>query len=119
MSRVQKITVKGEEEDQRLDRWLKKKFPNLKQPHIEKICRKGDLRLDGRRVKPSARIETGQVVRIPPINENEYIRPKNLKQVISDSDAKMLMDSVLYKDCLLYTSPSPRDATLSRMPSSA
>ena len=25
----------------------------------------------------------------------------------------------LYKHCLLYTSPSPRDATLSRMPSSA
>ena len=25
----------------------------------------------------------------------------------------------LYTDCLLYTSPSPRDATLSRMPSSA
>ena len=25
----------------------------------------------------------------------------------------------LYKICLLYTSPSPRDATLSRMPSSA
>ena len=24
-----------------------------------------------------------------------------------------------YQDCLLYTSPSPRDATLSRMPSSA
>ena len=24
-----------------------------------------------------------------------------------------------FKDCLLYTSPSPRDATLSRMPSSA
>ena len=27
--------------------------------------------------------------------------------------------SVAYGDCLLYTSPSPRDATLSRMPSSA
>ena len=25
----------------------------------------------------------------------------------------------LYRDCLLYTSPSPRDSTLSRMPSSA
>ena len=25
----------------------------------------------------------------------------------------------LYEGCLLYTSPSPRDATLSRMPSSA
>ena len=26
---------------------------------------------------------------------------------------------VQYTNCLLYTSPSPRDATLSRMPSSA
>ena len=30
----------------------------------------------------------------------------------------MLLDSAL-GSCLLYTSPSPRDATLSRMPSSA
>ena len=29
------------------------------------------------------------------------------------------LDLSLYNDCLLYTSPSPRDATLSRMPSSA
>ena len=27
--------------------------------------------------------------------------------------------NAVLKDCLLYTSPSPRDATLSRMPSSA
>ena len=30
-----------------------------------------------------------------------------------------LVDERLVEDCLLYTSPSPRDATLSRMPSSA
>ena len=29
------------------------------------------------------------------------------------------ISAALYRDCLLYTSPSPRDATLSRMPSSA
>ena len=28
-------------------------------------------------------------------------------------------DLVVHTGCLLYTSPSPRDATLSRMPSSA
>ena len=35
---------------------------------------------------------------------------------------EMLKGNILYEkfmDCLLYTSPSPRDATLSRMPSSA
>ena len=31
----------------------------------------------------------------------------------------LLESSERYVDCLLYTSPSPRDATLSRMPSSA
>ena len=30
-----------------------------------------------------------------------------------------LVDNLLFLSCLLYTSPSPRDATLSRMPSSA
>ena len=33
---------------------------------------------------------------------------------------KILKDAILkFQTCLLYTSPSPRDATLSRMPSSA
>ena len=39
-----------------------------------------------------------------------------------DSNTRALYgDSIhiLDEDCLLYTSPSPRDATLSRMPSSA
>ena len=30
-----------------------------------------------------------------------------------------LEDEIHYRDCLLYTSPSPRDTALSRMPSSA
>ena len=34
-----------------------------------------------------------------------------------DQDLHMVLENA--KDCLLYTSPSPRDATLSRMPSSA
>ena len=34
-------------------------------------------------------------------------------------DQTMRQRMVLMKGCLLYTSPSPRDATLSRMPSSA
>ena len=31
----------------------------------------------------------------------------------------IMRDTVEYLDCLLYTSPSPRDRTRSRMPSSA
>ena len=46
-----------------------------------------------------------------------------LKRQLSDpalAQALSIFDNYIkYKDCLLYTSPSPRDATLSRMPSSA
>ena len=36
-----------------------------------------------------------------------------------ESITKLEEANHIYKVCLLYTSPSPRDATLSRMPSSA
>ena len=54
-----------------------------------------------------------------------------LRPVVSEKSYELLEDNVYtfevhpssskpeIKDCLLYTSPSPRDATLSRMPSSA
>ena len=50
--------------------------------------------------------------------------PQNVREAVrlalADSPAPGLprLDAV-YVTCLLYTSPSPRDATLSRMPSSA
>ena len=37
----------------------------------------------------------------------------------NESDDKYLSTLKQYKTCLLYTSPSPRDCELSRMPSSA
>ena len=37
----------------------------------------------------------------------------------SDTDLGYADLTSVYNNCLLYTSPSPRDATLSRMPSSA
>ena len=34
-------------------------------------------------------------------------------------EVSRFLDNTLYSDCLLYTSPSPRDSGISRMPSSA
>ena len=44
---------------------------------------------------------------------------KNFLNRVSPKDINKLQLEGLVKACLLYTSPSPRDATLSRMPSSA
>ena len=45
----------------------------------------------------------------------ERVRKLETQGIISGYHAKLNMSKI----CLLYTSPSPRDATLSRMPSSA
>ena len=64
---VQVIRIGADEGEQRLDRWLKKRFPQLNQISIEKLCLTGQIRVDAGRVKPATRIETGQEVRIPPL----------------------------------------------------
>jgi len=71
MSRVQTITIEEDDGDQRLDRFLKRKFPQVTQGMIEKMCRKGELRLDGGRVKANSRVNEGQQLRIPPLPDSE------------------------------------------------
>ena len=97
MSRVQTITIGPGDGDQRLDRWLKRQFPHLAQGRIEKMCRKGELRVDGGRVKSSHRLEAGAAVRIPPIPEPEEVSSRP-KPTVSGQDAEMIRGCVLYRD---------------------
>lgn len=99
MSGVQMITVGAEEGDQRLDRFLRKRFPQLQQGGIEKMCRKGEVRVDGGRVKSNTRVEVGQAVRVPPLpNPDQALRPKARTKGVSDEDAEMIRKCVVYRD---------------------
>ena len=77
---------------------------------------------------------TNSVISVPPlartvegvisITENrkivEHLKKGGVRTFLYGGNAVMYhLSSREFKDCLLYTSPSPRDATLSRMPSSA
>ena len=83
MSGVQTLRVAEDEGDQRLDRWLRKRFPQLNQIAIEKMCRKGELRVDGARAKPATRIEAGQDIRIPPLPDAAPEAPRAPAQALS------------------------------------
>ncbi len=97
MSGVQTITITADETDQRLDRWLRRRFPHVSQGRVEKMCRKGELRVDGGRVKASTRLEEGQQVRIPPLPEPGAVKATDRIKV-SDTDARMIRDTVIYRD---------------------
>lgn len=102
MSGVQTLRVAEGEGEMRLDRWLKKRFPQLTQGAVEKMCRTGQLRVDGGRVKAATRLEAGQEVRVPPLPEPEptaaRVKERPLGPRVSDADTKMIQAAVLWKD---------------------
>ncbi|MGP6087650.1 RluA family pseudouridine synthase [Antarctobacter jejuensis] len=100
MSRVQTVTVGPGDGDQRLDRWFKRHFPHVPQGRIEKMCRKGEVRVDGARAKASTRLEVGQQVRVPPLPEPGEAGKAEVvaKPRVSAQDAEMIRACVIYKD---------------------
>lgn len=98
MSGVQIITIGPEEDGQRLDRWLKRQFPQLSQGMVEKACRKGEIRMDGARVKASSRVVTGAALRIPPFPAAPASAPEMRKPRISKDDAQMIQNAVIFRD---------------------
>ncbi|SES41787.1 ribosomal large subunit pseudouridine synthase C [Tranquillimonas rosea] len=98
MSGVQLRVVAAEEAEQRLDRWFRRHFPQVTQGQIEKMCRKGDIRVDGGRVKANTRIGPGQEVRVPPLPDAGAKAPAQVRSRISDADAEMIRSTVIYRD---------------------
>jgi 23S rRNA pseudouridine955/2504/2580 synthase len=96
MSAVRILTVAGDEGEQRLDRWFKRRFPHVTQGAVEKMCRTGQLRVDGGRVKASDRVAPGMEIRVPPLPEGEAPRP--VESRMAKTDAGMIQEAVLWQD---------------------
>lgn len=98
MSRVQTLHVGDDEAEQRLDRWFRRHFPHVSQGRIEKMCRKGEIRVDGGRVKSNTRVVPGQAIRVPPLPSEEEVAAETRVRHISKADAEMIRNCVIYKD---------------------
>ena len=67
IAKVQVTKVTSDESGMRVDRFFEARFPGLSFSHIQRIIRKGEVRVNGRRTQPKNRLEAGQEVRIPPL----------------------------------------------------
>jgi 23S rRNA pseudouridine955/2504/2580 synthase len=91
------VTVTEDEAEIRLDRWFRRHFPGLPQSAIQKLCRGGQVRVDGHRADAATRLTAGQAVRIPPLplSSSPALKPG---AEIDASLARDLHDWVLYRD---------------------
>ena len=65
-STVNYVEVSQDRDGQRLDNFLTARLKGLPRSVIYRIIRTGQVRVNGGRAKPATRLETGDVVRIPP-----------------------------------------------------
>lgn len=94
---VETITVEPDQADMRLDRFLRRHHPGLTQGAIQKLCRTGQIRVDGKRVEASTHLAEGQAVRVPPLPDPSAPKPR--QTVTMDAyDTKDLIARVLHRD---------------------
>ena len=91
-------TVADDEGEQRLDRWLKRRFPDLPHGQVQKLLRTGQIRVDGRRAEASQRLLAGQSVRLPPQLTAAAPAPPRGPRPVSADEAADLRSRVLFQD---------------------
>jgi 23S rRNA pseudouridine955/2504/2580 synthase len=94
---VQNVAVTADEAGMRVDRFLEARFPGLSFSHIQRVIRKGELRVNGRRAQPKQRLEAGQAVRIPPLRL-EQERPRTAAGEAEAKTRDFLKSITLYED---------------------
>ena len=93
MSEVKKITINYDFAGQRLDNFLINLLKGVPKSKIYSIIRKGEIRINSRRKKPSYKLYEGDEIRIPPIK----VSSKKNKFVASNI-VSLIKDSIIYED---------------------
>ncbi len=94
-SSVQLVTIADTQAGQRLDNFLIKTLKNLPKSHLYRIIRKGEVRVNKKRVKPEYKLLSGDILRLPPL---QLEPPVNETVQIPDKLSKLLESRILYED---------------------
>jgi 23S rRNA pseudouridine955/2504/2580 synthase len=73
---VRHLTVDEESDGQRLDNFLLRELKGVPKTHVYRIIRSGEVRRNKGRVSADDRVQTGDVLRIPPIRLSAQIAEK-------------------------------------------
>ncbi len=94
-SQVSFVTVPEDYTDQRVDNFIFARFRKVPKSRIYRAIRKGEVRVNKKRVTAETRIQPGDIVRIPPMHvpESDHIPLKPSQQWL-----KIMANSILYED---------------------
>ena len=96
---VKWLTVDEESAGQRLDNFLIRHLKGVPKTHVYRIIRSGEVRVNKGRASADTRIETGDVVRLPPVRISDKVAEKAARPapgrefpLLLEDDALMAID---------------------------
>ncbi|MDC1300135.1 23S rRNA pseudouridine(955/2504/2580) synthase RluC [bacterium] len=100
---VKFVEITSEHSDQRIDNYLFTLLKGVPKSRIYRIIRKGEIRINGSRIKPDYKLNEGDKIRIPPVRIAEreaFILPSKKLQYL-------LEKNILYEDDALLVINKP------------
>lgn len=88
-------TISVDENDIRLDRYIRRIFPDLKQSVIEKSLRRGLIKVDDCKAKSSDRVNSGQTITLKYL---DHIENANSDRKYNEKLVELLKENILYED---------------------
>src|SRR5579872_4240380 len=101
---VQYTTISDDYAGQRIDNFLITRLKGVPKTRIYRILRKGEVRVNKKRIDPSYRLQAEDSVRIPPIKTDLPKKPITPSQKLTQT----LTDRILFEDdrVLIINKPS-------------
>jgi 23S rRNA pseudouridine955/2504/2580 synthase len=98
---VRKIRIDEEQAGQRIDNFLRRELPGLPKGRLYRILRRGEVRVNGGRVRAEYKLVPGDEVRVPParVNVDSSAPPSG--------SGRALLGQVLFEDKLMLVINKP------------
>ncbi len=103
LAAVVKECIEEEESDQRVDNFLFKRYRKVPKSHLYQLLRSGQVRVNGKRINASYRLQLGDIVRIPPIKITE----KESSRQTAIAPSNFFTFTTLYEDDVLLVIDKP------------
>ncbi|MES2699886.1 MAG: pseudouridine synthase [Pseudomonadota bacterium] len=106
-AQVRQFTVRPDDDGVRLDRWFKRHLPQVGFATVSRWARTGQIRVDGKRVKPEDRLVSGQSLRVPPGGDEPKgkVAPKRRELTPAEEAAAEAMLITRTRSALILNKP--------------
>jgi 23S rRNA pseudouridine955/2504/2580 synthase len=102
-TRVRHVEVGSEAAGQRLDKFLRTSLPGVPHSRIQRLVRRGEVRVNGKRARPELRLRAEDEVRLPPVRSEPPDAPRRAPRRLLDA----VESAVIHEDPRLLVIAKP------------